>query len=153
MASIARQSGVYIRVSDAAHPVKLTDSFVELPLADGLRRLLRGGSHVFIYSDSGPNARLGKVIVMSIRSVESQGNGEAPLAPAQGLKDDLDMAWIVDEFKALTGSRMMGPGSRGSTAVPEAIGVPTELIYSRDAIREQLQQLREELDARSGERI
>ena len=152
MARIARQSGVTIRVAGADHPVKLTDSFVGLPLEDGLRRLLRGGSHVFVYSDSGPNPRLEQVIVMSIRSGEPEVHGEAPITLAEALKDRLDLVRIVDEFKALTGSNVTGPETWGSTVVHEHIGLPMELTYSRDAIREELQRLTDELETRPSHR-
>jgi hypothetical protein len=67
MAFISRESGIDIRVLGKRDPRPLTDTFDDLPVEDGLRRLLKGNSqgHMFKYAGRAPNRRLKQVFVLS----------------------------------------------------------------------------------------
>lgn len=67
MAFISRESGIDIRVLGKTDPRPLTDTFDNLPVEDGLRRLLKGNSqgHMFKYAGRAPDRRLKQVFVLS----------------------------------------------------------------------------------------
>jgi hypothetical protein len=70
MAAIAEQSGIEIQVTGLEEPIRLTDSFSELPVEAGLRRLLSDLAATFVYSDAEPEPRLKRVLVMPHRAGE-----------------------------------------------------------------------------------
>lgn len=62
---IGQQGGIEIRLAGSGgHPL-ITDSFMDLPLEVGLRRLLEGVNHVIVYSAHGSERRIAQVFVMS----------------------------------------------------------------------------------------
>jgi hypothetical protein len=67
MAFISQESGIVIRVVGKREPRPLTDTFDDLPVEDGLRRLLKGNSqgHMLRYAGRAPDRRLKQVFVLS----------------------------------------------------------------------------------------
>jgi hypothetical protein len=67
MAVISQESGIDIRVLGKRDPRPLTDTFDDLPVEDGLRRLLKGNSqgHMLRYAGRAPDRRLKQVFVLS----------------------------------------------------------------------------------------
>ena len=80
---IGQQGGIEIRLAGSGgHPL-ITDSFMDLPLEVGLRRLLEGVNHVLVYSAHGSEQRIAQVFVMS-------GSGSLAQSPAaSGAKTDV----------------------------------------------------------------
>jgi hypothetical protein len=121
MAAIAEQSGIEIQVIGLAEPVLLTESFSELPLEVGLRRLLRDLAATFVYSEAVPEPRLKRVLVMPHRAGESQESiptAELHLAALRESHEGERLS-AADEFARTFGG---APAARGATPESAARG-------------------------------
>jgi len=69
LAEVARQAGLRVSGSDGTGDMRVSASFRDLPLADGLRRLLRDRSYVLVDAPAPPGTpmprRMGEILVLT----------------------------------------------------------------------------------------
>ena len=75
MEVIARQGGIEISFIGEVGQAILTESFVGLPLEEGLVRLLGGKNYALVYSDTGPRRQITQVMVLPRHEDRSEGSG------------------------------------------------------------------------------
>lgn len=110
MDAIGRQGGIEIHLIGDAGEVRLTDSFVSLPLEEGLVRLLRGKNYGFVYSDAGSRRRISYVLVVPAYDYEGEGSSGA----VEGVKRSVNEAENTD-VNSVKASKQEPP------SIPEAV--------------------------------
>lgn len=90
MKAISEQSGIDIVFIGTGEEVLLTDSLSEVPLDEGIRRLLQGASTAFVYTGKGSERRLKRVFVVLGAVLDPQeATAEASDREGSGVEKDL----------------------------------------------------------------
>ncbi len=99
MRSVAEQSGIDVRFVGAGDREVASQSFTNVPLEKGIRRLLRDTQYAFVYSGKEPQARIAHVLVVL---GDGDGTGAAAAAPeataGPGI-EALDTARLIEEVQ------------------------------------------------------
>lgn len=105
MEAIARQAGMKVSFLGEVGQATLTASFVGLPLEDGLRRLLRGTDHAFVYTGTGAARRVSQVFVLSGSAAQpptlaAETVGEPTVAVAAAIREAIDTQRFAEAVQA-----------------------------------------------------
>jgi hypothetical protein len=149
--AIAYQSGIRAFLMAEGIQATFTDAFDELPLEEGLRRLLRGTSYAFVYTDTSPARRLTQVYVMSGR--RTQPDHDESLIPASPPTVPLD---VEASTAALAAALAQGQSTLFDTQPSEDTEMPDilpDIPQMSAEVVEELQRLTEELYQHGPERL
>ena len=128
LTSIERQGDIEMRFAGGGGYPLITDSFMDLPLEVGLRRLLEGVNHVIVYSAHGSERRIAQVFVMSGSGSLAQSSAavdvktdvvsEAMLSPLEieAFEEDLVSAIAADGWARVVDWGDPGTASNGTRA-------------------------------------
>ena len=70
VAELAQQTGIDVKVQGAAAVERVSTEFTNLPLEEGIKRILQGKNYALTYAEEAPN-RIVKAKIVAIRVFEN----------------------------------------------------------------------------------